>query len=66
VTFFAWLGATVHGLMSGSDTAATWAFWFYVAASAAVGFLLAYRLVLALARGQSGSTSAPSPAAPVR
>jgi sulfoxide reductase heme-binding subunit YedZ len=46
-TFLAFLGATAHGLMAGSDTSASWAFWTYVAASVAVTFLFGYRVTLA-------------------
>ena len=47
-TFLAFVGATAHGLMSGTDTPAAWAFWSYAAASALVGFLLVYRITVAL------------------
>ena len=46
-TLLAFVGATVHGLMSGTDTPAAWAFWAYTAASVAVVFLLGYRITLA-------------------
>lgn len=48
VTFLVFLGATAHGLMSGSDTPAPWAFWVYVAATMAVVFLFAYRVTLGI------------------
>ena len=51
VTFLAFVAATAHGLMSGTDTAAPWAFWSYVAACVAVVFLFGYRITLA-ATGQ--------------
>ena len=47
-TFLAFVGATAHGLMSGTDTPAAWAFWSYSIASALVGFLLVYRITVAL------------------
>jgi predicted ferric reductase len=47
-TFLAFVGATAHGLMSGTDTTAGWAFWSYAIASALVGFLLVYRITVAL------------------
>ncbi len=49
VTFLAFVGATAHGLMSGTDTGAPWAFWGYLLLTAAVVFLTIYRVVLALA-----------------
>jgi predicted ferric reductase len=45
----AFAGATVHGLMSGTDTPASWALLSYVGASVAVAFLLGYRVVLGVA-----------------
>ena len=45
-TFFAFLGATGHGLMTGSDSSAPWAFWTYVVAGLAVMFLFGYRVTL--------------------
>ena len=47
-TFMAFVGATVHGVMSGTDTPADWAFWIYATASVAVVFLLGYRITLGL------------------
>ncbi|MFN8619407.1 MAG: hypothetical protein U0869_01510 [Chloroflexota bacterium] len=49
VTFLAFVGATAHGLMAGTDTAAPWAFWGYLLATAIVMFLFVYRIVLAVA-----------------
>ena len=48
VTFLAFLGATAHGLMAGTDTAAPWAFWGYLLITAMVVFLTSYRIVLAV------------------
>ncbi len=48
LTFLAWLGATVHGLLSGTDTSAPWALWSYVATATAVSFLLGYRVIRSL------------------
>jgi predicted ferric reductase len=50
-TFLALVGATVHGLMSGTDTSASWAMWSYAGASIAVVFLLGYRIALAVFGG---------------
>jgi len=46
--FLAFVGATGHGLMSGTDTPAAWAFGAYALASAVVAFLLMYRITVAL------------------
>jgi methionine sulfoxide reductase heme-binding subunit len=45
-TLLAFAGATVHGVLTGTDTGTTWATVAYVGASAAVTFLLLYRIVL--------------------
>jgi sulfoxide reductase heme-binding subunit YedZ len=47
-TLLAFVGATVHGVMTGTDTPTAWATLTYVGASAAVTFLLLYRVVLSL------------------
>jgi hypothetical protein len=44
--------------MAGTDTAAAWVFWGYLVMVAVVAFLLAYRLVLAVA-ARSGHRGAP-------
>ena len=49
LTFIVFLGATAHGLMAGTDTAAPWAFWGYAAATASVAFLFVYRVLTAIA-----------------
>jgi predicted ferric reductase len=46
-TFLAFAGATAHGLMTGTDTSATWALAIYAASGATVVFLVLYRVVLA-------------------
>ncbi|MDL2334827.1 MAG: hypothetical protein QFC55_02200 [Chloroflexota bacterium] len=48
-TLLAFVGATAHGLMSGTDSPAAWAFWAYTLASVAVAFLLVYRITLSVA-----------------
>jgi sulfoxide reductase heme-binding subunit YedZ len=50
VTFLVFLGATGHGVMSGSDTSAPWAFWAYAVPMTAVAFLLAYRVTFHIAK----------------
>lgn len=49
LSFLAFLGATVHGLMAGTDTAARGFVVAYAVLLAVVSFLLAYRIVLAIA-----------------
>jgi sulfoxide reductase heme-binding subunit YedZ len=77
LTFLSFVGATAHGIMSGSDTGTAWAWWSYVVATALVVFLTGYRIVTtvttsrertlrptyALASGpQAGPLSGPRPA----
>jgi DMSO/TMAO reductase YedYZ heme-binding membrane subunit len=61
LSFAAFLGATVHGLMAGTDTASSRIVVGYAVALAIVAFLLAYRIVLAAAarRGQTRPTQSP-------
>jgi sulfoxide reductase heme-binding subunit YedZ len=54
-TFLAFLGATAHGLLAGSDTSAAWAFWTYVGASVAVTFLFGYRVTRAVGVRMTGT-----------
>jgi sulfoxide reductase heme-binding subunit YedZ len=60
VSFLAFVAATAHGLMAGTDTAAPWAVWGYLLMSAIVVFLTAYRLVLAVATRRGWSAKAPT------
>jgi predicted ferric reductase len=60
VTFLAFLGATVHGLMAGTDTSAPWAFWMYLVSAALVVFLTVYRIVLSIAGRVSPATTMPT------
>jgi sulfoxide reductase heme-binding subunit YedZ len=48
-TLLAFAGATAHGLMSGTDSPAVWAFGAYVISTVAVVFLLIYRITLGVA-----------------
>ena len=57
LSFVAFLGATVHGLMAGTDTAASWVVLGYAAHAAIVVFLLTYRIVLASARPAAGAST---------
>jgi hypothetical protein len=45
LTFLSFAGATAHGILSGSDSGTTWAWWSYVGATALVVFLTGYRVV---------------------
>ena len=56
VTFFAFCGATAHGLMSGTDSSAPWARWAYFGAAIVVGLLLSWRVLVA-----TGPKAAPAP-----
>jgi methionine sulfoxide reductase heme-binding subunit len=60
LSFVAFFGATVHGLMAGSDTGAVWVILGYLAMTTLVVFLFVYRIVLSLAqrRGSSVAVSA--------
>ena len=65
VTYLAFLGATAHGLMAGTDSARPWALAMYVGATGAVVALTAWR-VLAPPRGAAAPrvprAEAPAPA----
>ena len=61
LTFLIFLAATGHGLMAGTDTAAPWAFWGYLLATAVVVFLTGYRIVLAVAARRAGPAARPAP-----
>jgi DMSO/TMAO reductase YedYZ heme-binding membrane subunit len=67
LSFLAFLGATVHGLMAGTDTAARGFVVAYAVLLAVVTFLLAYRIVLAVGarreRPRATPDRAPRPAA---
>jgi methionine sulfoxide reductase heme-binding subunit len=49
-TFLAFVGATAHGLMAGSDTPQAWSVAVYATASAAVVFLFIYRVFVSASR----------------
>ena len=49
LTFLAFVGATVHGIAAGTDSATPGAWWLYVGSTTAVVFLLAYRVTLSVA-----------------
>ncbi len=52
LTFLGFVGVTVHGIASGSDTGAPWASWLYIVPITAVAFFLAYRIVVSVAQGR--------------
>jgi predicted ferric reductase len=56
-TFLAFVGATAHGILSGTDTATAWAFWIYVSATVSVVFLTTYRVVLSVAASRERRTA---------
>jgi DMSO/TMAO reductase YedYZ heme-binding membrane subunit len=62
LSFVAFLGATVHGLMAGTDTAASGVVVGYALLLAIVAFLLTYRVILAATSRQARAGQAPAPA----
>jgi len=64
VTFLAFLGATFHGLMAGTDSSAPWAFGMYLLSATTVVFLTVYRMVLAIAARVAPEKPMPTVRAP--
>ncbi len=69
LAFVAFVGATIHGLMAGSDTSADWVYAGYLVATIVVVFLTTYRIVLAIGarrveRQQPGEAARSDAAAP--
>lgn len=62
LTFISFIGATAHGIMSGSDSGTAWAWWSYVAATGLVVFLTGYRVVTGVMAARERSAR-PAPAA---
>ena len=60
LSFAAFVGATIHGLMAGSDTSAGWVYAGYLTLTVVVVFLTTYRIVLAIGT-RSGRQRAPTP-----
>ncbi len=58
LTFLAFLGATVHGIASGTDSGAGWAQGLYLGSTAIVGFLLTYRIVVSIASRRNAGVAA--------
>jgi DMSO/TMAO reductase YedYZ heme-binding membrane subunit len=52
-TFLAFVGATAHGLLSGTDSGQAWAWWSYVVPTIAVVFLFVYRVVASVSERRS-------------
>jgi DMSO/TMAO reductase YedYZ heme-binding membrane subunit len=48
-TFLVFIGSTVHGISSGSDSGTQWAFWIYLLTATATIFLTTYRIVISIA-----------------
>ncbi len=63
VTFLAFLGAALHGLMAGTDSTETWAHWMYVLSLALVASLTVYRVIVAVAARSSAPVSSPESSA---
>jgi len=63
LSFLAFVGATAHGLMAGTDTQAPWVVGGYIVMTAMVTFLLTYRIVLAVA-ARGGAAKPVPPSAP--
>ena len=61
LSFAAFIGATIHGLMAGSDTSASWVYGGYLTLAVVVVFLTTYRVVLAIG-ARRGEQRAPTPA----
>jgi hypothetical protein len=55
-TFLTFIGATSHGIMSGSDSGSVWAFYVYLIPGSLAVFLLVYRIVISIAAARSSRT----------
>jgi predicted ferric reductase len=60
ITFLTFAGASFHGIASGSDSGAAWAFWIYLVPVTGSVFLLTYRIVVGLAHRTNRSRVEPS------
>ena len=63
VTFLAFAGTTAHGVLSGTDSATSWAWWSYVVATTIVVSLTTYRIADAVLAGRD-RRSRPAAATP--
>jgi len=59
-TFLAFAGATIHGLLAGTDSRQAWAWWSYVGPTVAVVFLFAYRVTASLTAPGAPARAAPA------
>lgn len=59
-SFLAFAGATVHGLMAGTDTQAAWVLWGYLLMTVIVIFLLTYRIVMSVDKQRARRLAAAS------
>jgi methionine sulfoxide reductase heme-binding subunit len=70
VTFLAFIGATFHGIASGSDSGSAWAFWVYLVPATASIFLITYRIVISVSsrieRARDRKAGIGAPLGPVR
>ena len=57
VTFLAFVGATAHGILAGTDSGSGWAWWIYAGATTIVVFLLVYRIAVSISARQSTAGS---------
>jgi methionine sulfoxide reductase heme-binding subunit len=64
VTFLSFIGATFHGIASGSDSGQRWAFYLYLGTVALALFLLTYRIIVSVSSRRS-SRDAERAGAPV-
>jgi sulfoxide reductase heme-binding subunit YedZ len=62
-TYALFLGATVHGLMSGSDSSRTWALAIYLGAIGAVALAATWRFLAPLTKGETHVPNLDRPAA---
>ena len=60
VTFLAFVGATVHGIMAGTDSGSAWAWWIYAGSTVAVVFLLVYRIGVSVGRSRTVTPRGPA------
>ena len=66
LTFLAFVGASAHGILAGSDSGAAWTWWMYSVSVALVTFLFVYRVVSAMSRESSRAGSRNGSARPSR
>jgi predicted ferric reductase len=62
LTFLVFVGVIGHGVTSGSDSGAPWAFWLYLVPGASSVFLIVYRIVVSIADRHAHPRSERKPA----